>query len=153
MKVVKLSTKAILLFVLVFGVAIVINSCKSEGCMDSIALNYDDEAGKEDGSCIYPADKLVGDWTVAETVHSTTNTYDATITKNDNDNITISAVRNSPPAYFVNDMVVTVKWLELIIAPLGDTLTGTIANENDFQIVYEYGVVGSAFLVTQHYTR
>ncbi len=152
MKIAKLSIK-VLLLLLVFGIAIMINSCKSDGCTDSIALNYNEDAGKDDGSCIYPADKLIGEWSVDETVYSQTNTYNATISRNSNDDIKISAVRNSPPVHFVNDLVLTVKWLELQIAPLGDSLTGTIASENDFQIVYEYGEGAGAYDVTLHYTR
>lgn len=34
-------------------VFIVLSSCKKEGCTDSYAVNYDDNAKKNDGSCIY----------------------------------------------------------------------------------------------------
>ncbi len=153
MKKTKLSLKAILLVIVVFGLAVVIGSCKSDGCMDATSLNYDSEAGKDDGSCIYPADKLVGAWSVDETVYSQTNTYDATITKTDNTHIKISAVRNTPPVHFVNDLVLSVNWLTMIIDPMGDTLTGVITNENDFEIIYKYGKVPGAYDVKLHYTR
>ena len=29
-------------------------ACKKEGCMDVLATNYNEEAKKDDGSCIYP---------------------------------------------------------------------------------------------------
>jgi hypothetical protein len=35
--------------------------CKKEGCTDVTATNYNEEAKKDDGSCIYPVDELLVD--------------------------------------------------------------------------------------------
>ena len=41
----------------IFGIAFVfvamLTSCKKEGCIDVNATNYNSEAGKDDGSCVY----------------------------------------------------------------------------------------------------
>jgi hypothetical protein len=46
-----------ILSLLIFG----INSCKKKGCMDSTAANYNAEAKKDDGTCVYtPVITLIG---------------------------------------------------------------------------------------------
>lgn len=40
------------LVVVAMGMAV--TSCKKEGCTDSTATNYNEEANKDDGSCVYP---------------------------------------------------------------------------------------------------
>ena len=48
----------LILSILLFG----INSCKKKGCMDSNAANYNSEAKKDDGSCVYtPVITMNGD--------------------------------------------------------------------------------------------
>lgn len=43
--------------VLMFGT----QSCKKKGCLDSSAANYNDEAKKDDGTCVYtPVITLIG---------------------------------------------------------------------------------------------
>ncbi len=39
-------------------------SCKKKGCVDSHAENFDSEAEKDDGSCTYLSDKLLGTYSV-----------------------------------------------------------------------------------------
>jgi hypothetical protein len=46
------------LFLILFPLLIFI-SCKKEGCTDESALNFNEEAKKEDGSCVYPNPNLV----------------------------------------------------------------------------------------------
>jgi len=47
----------LILSIFVYG----INSCKKKGCMDSNAANYNSEAKKDDGSCVYtPVITLIG---------------------------------------------------------------------------------------------
>ena len=43
---------ALLYVLLVFGAAL--TSCKKEGCMDPEAVNYNAEAKKDDGTCVFP---------------------------------------------------------------------------------------------------
>jgi hypothetical protein len=48
-----------------------LNSCKKEGCMDSMALNYNEKAKNDDGSCEYnenqlAVQKLEGKWEIIE---------------------------------------------------------------------------------------
>lgn len=43
--------KKLILSVLVIGLGLI--SCQKEGCMDPEAINYSDEANKDDGSCTY----------------------------------------------------------------------------------------------------
>ncbi|MFT4602794.1 MAG: hypothetical protein ACI857_002981 [Arenicella sp.] len=40
----------------VLAVFVLVSSCKNKGCIDEAALNYDEDAKKDDGSCTYPAD-------------------------------------------------------------------------------------------------
>ena len=56
MKLLKIRTKILLyLFVgLIVGATTV--SCKEEGCTDPSAVNYDSDADKDNGSCVYPND-------------------------------------------------------------------------------------------------
>ncbi len=58
-----------------------LNSCQKEGCTDENAVNYDPEATKDDGSCIYPpgggtggaaGDSITEDITSATTISSNT---------------------------------------------------------------------------------
>ena len=37
-----------------------ITSCKKPGCIDPAAVNYDEEADSNDGSCVYDRDKFIG---------------------------------------------------------------------------------------------
>lgn len=43
--------------ILVFAVAATFMACKKEGCTDPAATNFNEEAKKDDGSCIYPEDE------------------------------------------------------------------------------------------------
>lgn len=44
--------------VMLFILAVTVMSCKKEGCTDSMATNYDEDAKKDDGSCTYSAEDL-----------------------------------------------------------------------------------------------
>ena len=45
-----------------------LTSCKTEGCTDPTATNYDEKADDDDGSCTYERDALLGTYTVNGTV-------------------------------------------------------------------------------------
>ena len=143
------------MLILVFcAVTVLQTSCsKPKGCTDATSLNFDADAEKDDGSCIYPADKLVGTWNVAETVAGTTVNHTATITRKDNDNIIISMDWSTQEVYHADDLEVQVLWTEMLIDRAGTTIGGNITNENDFTIDYLYGTSTTVYSVVQHYTR
>lgn len=49
--------KTTLKYALVAGMIALSVSCKKEGCTDETATNYNEDAKKDDGSCIYPNDE------------------------------------------------------------------------------------------------
>ena len=158
----KKRTQILGISVLLFTGMSALNSCKKseKGCTDSQAINYNSEAELEEGNsaCIYPADKLTGSWTVSETVLGNTTTYPATIVKKDNTTITISSTRTNPPVYYLGSFYATVKWsVALIENPDTNIIvvdfSGTIENENDFEINYVYGISPYLYSVSLHYTR
>ena len=53
---------------LFLSVSFVFTSCKKEGCTDSIASNYNPDAGKDDGSCIYD---IIDSWSATNVVMDT----------------------------------------------------------------------------------
>ncbi len=36
-----------------------IQSCKKKGCTDPVAINFDEKAEKDDGSCTYPPEIVI----------------------------------------------------------------------------------------------
>ena len=53
---------------LFLAVSFVFTSCKKEGCTDSIASNYNPDAGKDDGSCTYD---IIDSWSATNVVMDT----------------------------------------------------------------------------------
>ena len=49
-----------------FCILISLASCKKKGCTDVYAENYDTEAEKDDESCTYLSDKLLGTYSVSQ---------------------------------------------------------------------------------------
>ncbi len=47
----------ILMLVVTFSSTALFTSCKKEGCTDSTATNYDEDADDDDGSCVYPMEE------------------------------------------------------------------------------------------------
>lgn len=67
-----LATGSTLLLMLVF------TSCKKQGCMDEMAINYFEAVKKDDGSCSYSSSRLVGQFSYLrnkDTVSDTANVY------------------------------------------------------------------------------
>ncbi len=47
----------------------VLFSCKKKGCTDLLALNYDNEAAQNDGSCNYQSEHFVGQYSVTDSLN------------------------------------------------------------------------------------
>lgn len=62
---------------LTFG-ALVLVSCKKEGCTDDTAINYSDNAKKDDGSCLYNETESTGPYLIVK-LH-----FDSTLVRLDN---------------------------------------------------------------------
>lgn len=54
----KFKFNSILALLLLSGFAFTFSGCKTEGCTDPLATNYDEDADKNDGSCVYPDPEL-----------------------------------------------------------------------------------------------
>jgi hypothetical protein len=64
--------KEILKYALVAGVIALSASCRKEGCTDEAATNYNEEAKKDDGSCVYPAEEDESAMMVSSNITSNT---------------------------------------------------------------------------------
>lgn len=132
-----MKTKIHLLFCFIplFATILVIDSCK------------------KDEAVVYPADRLIGTWSVDEIVDGgTAINYTSTSTKKDNEHIIISSTRSNPPVYFVNNLSIYIDWNKMELTGPG-VVTGTIKNGDDFEITYLYGTYSHTYDVVQHYTR
>lgn len=77
----KITNTIILALSLTFGMY----SCKEEGCIDPQAENYDSNAEKDDNSCTYLSDKLVGTYTVSQDcAYSGSDNYSMTVIEGGN---------------------------------------------------------------------
>lgn len=56
--------KKIGILLLAASLTLTMSSCKKKGCIDSYAENFDSEAKKDDGSCTFLSDKLLGSYSV-----------------------------------------------------------------------------------------
>ncbi|MEX1189665.1 MAG: hypothetical protein WED33_10435 [Bacteroidia bacterium] len=56
------------LAILTTAMTLTYTGCKTEGCTDPTATNYDDKADDDDGSCTYERDALIGSYTVSGTI-------------------------------------------------------------------------------------
>ena len=50
----KIKKSTVKMMVLAGALVAVVPACKKKGCTDETALNYSEEAKKDDGSCIFP---------------------------------------------------------------------------------------------------
>lgn len=132
------------------------------GCTDSLAINYNKLANKDDGTCIFPADQLTGSWVGKDEVRFfngsnftmtalPTVNYTATVTKTDKKVITISGTQ--PTQIYLYKGPLTIDWNKMKISVTGTNITGTILSKNSFSLEYTYGISGGAYLVKQTFTR
>lgn len=91
--------KVFSLIILAWG--ILLSSCKKEGCTNVDALNYDNEANADDGSCKFEAENFVGTYNVTgyavdQTFGDTTaQSYQLIINHTDATSISISNLGNT----------------------------------------------------------
>ena len=67
----KINLSVLALTAVLGATALVATSCKREGCTDETALNFDDKAKKDDGSCVYDETAGVVNKTGALTANET----------------------------------------------------------------------------------
>lgn len=127
-------------------------SCAKKGCMDKFALNWNDDAVEDDGSCIYSADKMVGNWNVSVTFsNDSSSNFTASITKLDNNHIMIywgTYLRyKSIKVDITNKIMDDEGWASPYFSI-------TMNSENDFEI-YDFAGVNSGvpFFGDYHHTR
>lgn len=99
--------KKLLFLVCVGLVATTITSCKKKGCTDNSAVNFNNKAKKDDGSCLYkPTIKLNGPATVTINVGSSYTDAGATATNKDGSSVTVTTDNQVDSAmvgtYYVN---------------------------------------------------
>jgi hypothetical protein len=74
-------------------------SCKQGGCTDKSALNYDDDAKNDDGSCEYLVSSFLGTWSASDTTFMTPKGGSTTKTVK---NYTFSAKKKTGTDLFLN---------------------------------------------------
>lgn len=107
--------KKTLLFIAVIG--LVFTACKKEGCTDSTATNYDENAVDDDGSCLYVTSTDTSSNVNVGTTDTTT-TADTTTTKT-YEHIVASFLDSS-------------KWTKTWLLPFSDSTMGFDFSANNF---------------------
>ena len=84
--------KKLAIFFLVFTLGTGITSCKKKGCTDSTAVNYNNKAKKDNGSCIYkPFITVIGASDTTISVGTTYNDPGATATNKDGSSVSVTS--------------------------------------------------------------
>ncbi len=122
------------------------NSCGKKGCSDKAALNYESGITKDDGTCTYNADKLIGTWNDSYTYKGSSVNYSATIINDESD--VHNQIRITIPIETFYG--VSVNWVAKTLGYMAPGFVGSIKNENDFQFYYTGYSVDTAF---HHFTR
>jgi len=142
--------KVVFLYLLTLILLTGLTSCvKETGCTDPDSPRYNDAAEKDDGTCESSGDFFSGNWTVSEKTTldaSIANSFDVTITKIDDNTITIKQDTISPNYYSISEMEVNTEWQPKTIEGTSNnngnalSIEGTITNENELEIMYEVRV-------------
>ena len=94
--------KKLIYLLVVSSLSIGMNSCKKKGCMDVGAANYDADAKKDDGSCVYsPVITINGDASMTISVGSGYTDLGATAANSDGSSVNVTV-----DSSMVNDSVV-----------------------------------------------
>jgi len=128
----------------------IFNSCGKKGCSNRVALNYISGVTKDDGTCIFNVDKLIGTWNVIHTsTQYGTTTCTATIARadeTDNDHVTVSSTE-------IGDAWVAVNWADMTIEFRNPSYNiGKIINENKFSVDGTYTIGGPNPIDTFNYS-
>ena len=146
-----------LVILVISAFTVLFSSCSEkeikQGCTSSESINYDSEAEEDDGSCVFPADKLLGTWNATEYGQEGTINFPVEITRVDNINIQITAQRSYLPVYSSNLFNMEVDWHEMKLNGTGFSPSGTIVGENELNVSYTVGLNTGVYNVSIKYTR
>ena len=56
------------IFIVMVGVTLFFSSCKEEGCTDLLAINYDLNSTKDNGSCKYSSENFIGVYSINDSI-------------------------------------------------------------------------------------
>jgi len=141
---------------LVFSLTVGITSCsKVEGCTDQESPSFNVEAEKDDGSCQSVADAMAGTWNARETALGIPLLYEVTITKVDDNTITIEEKdRVGSPGYAPASYEVDLGWTAKSVSSANDVYTGSIKDDNTIEVSYDVtSSTSPTFTVDLVYTR
>lgn len=137
---------------------------KITGCMDKLSVNYNHNATQDNGTCVFPADVLAGNWKVTEqtVLHLdssgfvTTTTfpkanYHALITAVNKTRISIDSDRSDPVYVYKGEL--TIDWNHALVQNSLKTFQGSIISEDSFNFYYVYNLTSAWYTVTTVYER
>jgi hypothetical protein len=111
-----------------------LTSCKTEGCTDPTATNYDEKADDDDGSCTYQRDALIGTYTVSGTVN-------CDITEDDNVPSTPLVIATSSIA--TNKIALTYEGITITCTVTGSTFVVDNQTVGGFSYTGQGSVLGN----------
>lgn len=130
-----------LLTFVAFAITISLTSCKTDGCTDATAINYDDKADNDDGTCEFERDAFIGTYNNSVDGCEAGSSFDMTISAATESTSTISFSNFGGFGYSIKATVIGNN-ITLISGSLG---TGTILlsgtgslNGNILTILYTY---------------
>lgn len=144
MKTIKQTALAVISFIIMFA------SCKKDKqkCQDSSSTNYDKE-----GACVYPADKLAGEYYVSEPGVSDTNYFTAVVTKATNVKVALKYTRNDNPTYKMPDTL-WINWGNKNFDYMQPGDWNKIIDDNKFSIaIWVNSPSGPSYFVQQIFAR